>query len=127
MDRTVADKLESNVRTLANEMDNYYLGQDSEAIAALAARICELAGGHAAELAKVQNLRQLVTDLGQQVSDWQAKATRQEARAQAAERERDEARAALAELARVADPHQNMSDIPVWDALAQANKVLGND
>jgi hypothetical protein len=42
----------------------------------------------------------------------------------ALEGERDELRKALEELALAADPHTNMSDIPVLDALSVARRVL---
>jgi regulator of replication initiation timing len=60
-----------------------------------------------------------------QVTSWQRAAAAWETRAEAAETERNELWAALAELARVADPHQNMGDIPILDALARAERVLG--
>jgi hypothetical protein len=69
MDRSTADKLESNVSTLKSELDNYYLNGLTPEVTALAERICELAGGHSAELEALDLHRQRANELVKRVQD----------------------------------------------------------
>jgi hypothetical protein len=63
MDRTTEDKLMSNVSTLKNELDNYYLNGLTPEVTALAARICDLAGGHDDLIRRFNDMERLLESL----------------------------------------------------------------